>query len=70
MLELVRYQKEVQPIAAGSEEGMSIGAKLNMTERRLAHTPSYGIGAKRASLALQARKRMAIRSAVKGLYSL
>ena len=60
MLELVRYQKEIQPIAAGYEEGMSIGAKLNMTERRLAHAPSYGIGA----------KRMAIRSAVKGLYSL
>lgn len=70
MLELVRYQKEIQPTAAGYEEGMSIGAKLNMTERRLAHAPSYGIGAKRGSLALQARKRMAIRSAVKGLYSL
>ena len=29
-----------------------------------------GIGAKQGSLSVQARKRMAIRSAVKGLYSL
>lgn len=67
MLELVRYQKEYLPMAAGMEDTMTIGARLNMAERRMAHTPTVHSGVRHGSLSVQVRKKMAIRHAVDDL---
>ena len=70
MLELVRYQKECLPVAAGMEDCMTAGARLNMAERRLAHTPSIDSGVRHGSLSIQVRKKIAIKHAVNDLYYL
>lgn len=67
MLELVRYQKKYLPMAAGLEDTMTTGARLNMTERRMAHTPTVHSGVRQGSLSIQVRKKIALQHAVDDL---